>query len=897
MVDRYNIQVANPIGHGAFGKIFPCTIAPNFYDYLRSNGVQMSSDCASQLFAVKIQSYDTIFEGQLHLLREIDVLMRTKNYPGTVEIFDFYLNNDTNQAFLILKLADLSLDKYIRSTVDVLKRIEFLPFFCAQMLLHLGYLKHNSIAHRDIKPQNILIQNAPLVYGWRIDKSLIDADSRHRKISVDCVKLVESQDSPIKQLCKHFLPMAHNCTCFDSQTEPVTKNVAYRFEVYEDVEINVKDGSFRNRSAFGVPLPSQSAATNSKFRIGSCPSRNLFDSYDGMDEDEEIIDNQSQQQQQQNQRSTVLPLHLECFKRIQSQLKSIPFAYLCDFGLSKHMNKTHHSPYIVTPNFRSPELFDAQVFVNEEETPLAKKPLTLRSSFQMLMAPESTNSPSSSDPNDISLKREEDSVYNENIDVWGLGCTLAQLVTGKPLFPGKNLQTVYSAIRNLLCITKTRATPSTIISPEQHDNQFELDDLQTDSFKNEATLPEKKLETIWITSNRKRAERIRQKIFLQLVASNEQTAQRVCDQLGNEFFDMLAQMLDPNPLTRPHAEQLFTHRFVEPFVKPSLLLIFAIASDKPQRCAPVMKFSRREDHHWWAFQEGLCADAFDKNPLQLFDQQRERKIIFQYRSFIFCFMLDVVRQTNCRYQTLFSALYHFDRCIANFPRNVKQILLQQQNYNLLAVCCLYLVVRYYERIYITTLTLLQHLELNVEKGIEQKFMALFLDSISGQITLPSAWHFVLLCFGELTLLKEKEFDILSVYKAALATIFRHQGLIHLKKTKRKKNVEREQFLNSLKSISTANNEILAETLRADARNCKKIYTSQFKKHCSRLLFLIMIHLDAPYLQHNNRALGEIVFKRCLFNALFVESFDRLSLRHETTLYSRSTVALVKSRFN
>ncbi len=599
MVDRYAIDVVNSIGHGAFGKIFECKITNQFYEYLRSNGISMPLDTLGTLFAVKIQNYETLFQGQLSLLREIDVLMRTKNYPGTVEIFDFYLCDETKQAYLILRLAQTSLDGYIRSETDPFRRVAFLPFFNAQMLLHLGYLKHNSIAHRDIKPQNILLQSAPHIFGWTVDKSLVDACSTNRFYSIEKVYLENYCGNPIQQLCRHFQPMGQNCNCFISETENSGAPPPIRFGLYEKPT---------NENSFQKPVPERTEKPGTQAipiktlkkidRVGSCPARNLFDSSDAMDEDVVTVSQRGEQQEE-----PLFPLNAKTEKKIRRDQRTMHFAYLCDFGLSKHMNKTHHSPYIVTPNFRAPELFDPVSFSTEDDDNPTQDQLfaargairqnKLRSSL-LLSTQNSTNSPSSSDPNDVSLKREEDLAYNESIDIWGLGCTLAQLVTGKPLFPGKNLQSVYTAIKGLLSGTSFVQAPQQIHRENNNDDRlFRLDEERgfVNAFGEESDeqiwQQEAQENTMWITSVSKRTERIRQRIFLQLLSNNEPSAQRVCDMLGNDFFDMLAHMLDPNPQTRLDAEQLFAHKFVEAYVQPTLTLIFAISTEKPSRFPPI----------------------------------------------------------------------------------------------------------------------------------------------------------------------------------------------------------------------------------------------------------------------------------------------------------------------
>lgn len=40
--------------------------------------------------------------------------------------------------------------------------------------------------------------------------------------------------------------------------------------------------------------------------------------------------------------------------------------------------------------------------------------------------------------------------YGEEVDIWGVGCILAEMLTGKPLFPGKDHVHQFSIITDLL---------------------------------------------------------------------------------------------------------------------------------------------------------------------------------------------------------------------------------------------------------------------------------------------------------------------------------------------------------------------------------------------------------------------------------------------------------------
>jgi hypothetical protein len=228
-----------------------------------------------------------------------------------------------------------------------------------------------------------------------------------------------------------------------------------------------------------------------------------------------------------------------------------------------------------------------------------------------------------------------------------------------------------------------------------------------------------------------------------------------------------------------------------------------------------------------------------------------------------------------------------------------------ENYKLLAACCIYLVIRYYERIYMTIESLLDDLKLQVTRQRLERFMATFLDTVCGQLTLPSPWHFVLLGFKQMC---RQEFATVKQYRTALATLFakpvkqhtNNNSNRHQPHSRQQQHSQRSQsgydvrqLLQQLQPTLIANSNALATQLRTDARAPTLVYTAKFKKHCSRLLFFLMQTNGEPYVQLNNRALGLCVFRRCLLNALFVGAFDRLGLRSAAGMQVQKTVTMVR----
>lgn len=105
-------------------------------------------------------------------------------------------------------------------------------------------------------------------------------------------------------------------------------------------------------------------------------------------------------------------------------------------------------------------------------------------------------------PPDVLLGSQQ---YNTSIDVWSAGCIFAEMVTGKPLFPGR------SNVDQLLCIFKSLGTPNELSWPGVTD------------------LPEFNTEFP--------------------VYSNPDIAQRL-ESLGSDGMDLMMQLLEMNPNNR-----------------------------------------------------------------------------------------------------------------------------------------------------------------------------------------------------------------------------------------------------------------------------------------------------------------------------------------------------------
>ena len=131
-----------PIGSGAFGKVYLAKITKT-----------------GQTVAVK-----TVYQDRRYKNRELSI-MKELSHPNVVKLLSYYCTprtkSDEVDLNCIMNYVPLTLSDLIRHNKD--KNTKFpsilLKLYSFQMLKGIGYLHSLGICHRDIKPQNVLIDN------------------------------------------------------------------------------------------------------------------------------------------------------------------------------------------------------------------------------------------------------------------------------------------------------------------------------------------------------------------------------------------------------------------------------------------------------------------------------------------------------------------------------------------------------------------------------------------------------------------------------------------------------------------------------------------------------------------------------------------------------------------
>ena len=179
------------IGSGAFGQVYLARIAKT-----------------NEKVAVK-----TVFQDPRYKNRELSI-MKELNHPNLIYLKSYYYTESKdhpNQYYLnvVMDYIPLTLSKLISHNRNYSKKFPdiLLKLYSYQMLKGIGYLHSLGICHRDIKPQNILIN---------------DEDFTLKICDFGCAKHLVKGEQNIAYICsRYFRPpeLILGCTDYTTQVD------------------------------------------------------------------------------------------------------------------------------------------------------------------------------------------------------------------------------------------------------------------------------------------------------------------------------------------------------------------------------------------------------------------------------------------------------------------------------------------------------------------------------------------------------------------------------------------------------------------------------------------------------------------------------------------------------
>ena len=147
MVNCGVYELGRVLGKGTYGCVYEC---------VNDKGLK---------FAIKKLLFSIKYEAIFLFFREISIL-KNLNHPHIVDLRDIVLDDsssvgNTSCVYLVMDLFDSDLRHYVKKNfVNRIVPIEILREWILKICSAVEYLHINEIMHRDLKPQNILINAA-----------------------------------------------------------------------------------------------------------------------------------------------------------------------------------------------------------------------------------------------------------------------------------------------------------------------------------------------------------------------------------------------------------------------------------------------------------------------------------------------------------------------------------------------------------------------------------------------------------------------------------------------------------------------------------------------------------------------------------------------------------------
>ncbi|CAG9311554.1 unnamed protein product [Blepharisma stoltei] len=237
-------------------------------------------------------------------------------------------------------------------------------------------------------------------------------------------------------------------------------------------------------------------------------------------------------------------------------------------------------------------------------------------------------------------------IYGFEVDVWTVGCLMAELITGQALFNGE------SEIEQLFKIFKVTGVPSDIypIQAKSFPSWTPINFPDVIALKNSKTF---------------------KNVFAKLVPAREQifTVLREMGKIiGEDGLDLLQKCLDPNPATRITAAKALSHPF--------------LASQSPQILCPSFEF---EIPNYIAQLHALESELLPSNYLN-----SQSNISHSMRSILIDWLIDVSVHFEVNDETLHLAVSYIDRVLG-------KLAIDRSKLQLVGVTCMKIADVFHER--------------------------------------------------------------------------------------------------------------------------------------------------------------------------------------------------------
>ncbi|CAF0883775.1 unnamed protein product [Didymodactylos carnosus] len=136
-LNRFDFKLLNEIGRGTYATVYKAI------------------DCRhNRHVAIKCMRLDSEYSGLLCVvIREVNVLRELK-HPNIVELLEIVRNNE--EIYLVFELMSTDLHRYMINVNQPLSDMQAKLYFY-QILKGLEYCHSQKIFHRDLKPQNLLL--------------------------------------------------------------------------------------------------------------------------------------------------------------------------------------------------------------------------------------------------------------------------------------------------------------------------------------------------------------------------------------------------------------------------------------------------------------------------------------------------------------------------------------------------------------------------------------------------------------------------------------------------------------------------------------------------------------------------------------------------------------------